>query len=115
MRSCRSWIAAPRSCVRLAERARRGSEALFDRHPPVDAVFLGRVIARRLVVRAAVVPDDDVALAPVVPVLRVRLDHALRQLVDDRVALVRLQTLDAQDLARIEVETAALRLGVRAD
>jgi len=49
--------------------ARVRGGALLDRDAPVDAVFLGRVVARRLVIRAAVVPDDDVALAPLVAVL----------------------------------------------
>src|SRR5438477_441633 len=88
---------------------------LLDRDAPVDAVFLGWIVARRLVVRAAVVPDDDVALAPLVAVLAAGLDHVAGQLVDQLVALPRLHALDAQDLARIEVEALAPRLRMRAD
>src|SRR5207237_7932805 len=88
---------------------------LLDRDAPVDAVFLRWIIARRLVIRAAVVPDDDVALAPAVAVLALRLDHALGQLVDERVALVGLESLDCQNLAGIEVERLAPGLRMRAD
>src|ERR1700730_3136208 len=95
--------------------ARVRGGALLDRDAPVDAVFLGRVIARRLVIRAAVVPDDDVALAPLVAILAPGLDHVVRQLVDQLVALPRVHALDAQDLARIEVEALAPRLRMRAD
>src|SRR5204862_1824968 len=76
---------------------------LLDRDAPVDAVFLGWIVARRLVVRAAVVPDDDVALAPAVAVLALRLDHAVGQLVDKSVSIVGLGSLDYQNLAWIEV------------
>src|SRR3989475_11331026 len=99
----------------LGGRARVRGGALLDRDAPVDAVFLGWIVARRLVVRAAVVPDDDVALAPLVAVLAARLDHVAGQLVDQLVALPRLHALDAQDLARIEVEALAPRLRMRAD
>src|ERR1700694_4867850 len=94
--------------------ARVRGGALLDRDAPVDAVFLGWIIARRLVIRAAVVPDDDVALAPAVAVLPLRLDHAVGQLVDERVALVGLESLDLQNLAGIEVERLAPGLRVRA-
>ena len=99
----------------LARAAHRLVREFVDRHPPVDAVLLGRIVAGGQVVRAAVVPDDDVADAPLVAVLGVRLDHALGELVDDRVALGWLQALDAQDLARIEVQRLAPGLGMRAD
>src|ERR1700693_176599 len=88
---------------------------LLDRDAPMDAVFLGRVVARRPVVRAAVVPDDDVALAPSVAVLGAGLDHAAGQLLDHLVALALFESLDAQDLAGIEVESFAPRFGMRAD
>src|SRR5262249_56719093 len=78
-------------------------------------VFLGRVVPRRLVVRAAVVPDHDIAAAPAVAVLTLGLDHPLGQLLDQVVALRLLQSLDAEDLARIEVEALALRLRMHAD
>ena len=46
-------------------------------------------------VGAAVVPDDDVTLSPLVAVLGVGLDHALGQFVDDRIALGLVEALDA--------------------
>src|SRR5262249_57809002 len=56
-----------------------------------------------------------VAAAPAVGVLTLWLDHPLRQLVDQVVALLRLQPLDAEDLARIEVEALTPRLWMHAD
>src|SRR4026207_328855 len=44
--------------------APRRSCPLLDRDPPVDPVFFRRIVARRLVVRAPVVPDHHVALPP---------------------------------------------------
>src|SRR5512147_2864194 len=99
--------------LRDRERGRPG--ALLDRHAPVDAVFLRRVVARRPVIGAAVVPDHDVALAPRVAVPGPGLDHATGQLFDERVALPLAETLDAQDLAGVEVERPAASLGMRAD
>src|SRR2546428_9657806 len=87
---------------------------LLDRDAPVDAVFLGWIVARRLVVRAAVVPDDDVALAPAVAVLPVGMDHALGELLDERVALGRREPVDGQDLARIEGKAGAPGLRMHA-
>src|SRR5947207_15170529 len=98
----------------LGGRARVRGGALLDRHAPVDALFLGWIVARRLVIRAAVVPDDDVALPPAVTVFALRLDHALRQLVDQRAALVLVDSLDPQDLAGIEVAAFAPGLRLRA-
>src|SRR6266571_3913639 len=94
-------------------RARAG--ALLDRDAPVDAVFLGRIVARSLVVRAAVVPDHDVALSPRVAVGGLGPDHAVGQLFNDLVALALLETLDAQDLAGIEIEPLPAGLRVRPD
>src|SRR5437762_9491517 len=52
---------------------------IVDRDPPVYAVLLWRVVAGGFVIRASVVPDDDVALAPFVAVFGIGLDHvALR-------------------------------------
>src|SRR5205823_8540216 len=64
-------------------------------------------------IRAAVVPDHDVALAPRVAVLTLGLDAG--ELVDERVTLRRLEALDPQDLARIEIERLASGLGMGAD
>ena len=44
------------------------SRAFLDRDAPVDTIFLGRVVARRLMIRAAIVPDDDISLAPLVAI-----------------------------------------------
>src|SRR5262245_23800542 len=96
-------------------KSRRGAGALLDRHAPVDAVLFGRVVARRAVIRAAVVPDDDVALAPAVPILGARLDHVAGQLLDERVALRLVEPLDPEDLAGIEVERLLTRLRMRPD
>jgi len=52
------------------------------------AVFLRWVVACGLVVRAAVVPDYDIAFAPDVMVLRVGYHHALAQLGDQLVAFL---------------------------
>src|SRR5262249_45992443 len=92
-----------------------GLLAFLDRDTPVDAVLLWRVVAGGLVVRAAVVPDHDVALAPRVAILGVGLDHPARQLVYHRVALALGQALDPYDLAGIVVETLAAGLGMGAD
>src|SRR5437867_6435598 len=81
----------------------------------MDAVFLGWVVTGCTVVRAAVVPDDDVARAPPVAVLAVWLDHAAGQLLDQRVALVRFESLDPHDLSGIEVEPLAAGLGMGPD
>src|SRR5713101_5609016 len=89
--------------------------ALLDRDAPVDAVFFRRVVARRPVVRAAVVPDDNVALAPGMAVFGPGLNHALCQLLDHLVALALVEPLDAQDLAGIEVERLPPGLGMSAD
>src|SRR5262245_38951636 len=106
--------------TRLAARCRAAPSppcrsSVFDRHAPVDTVLFGWVVARRLVIAAAVVPDDDVARVPLVAIRAVGLDHVAGQLFDQRVALLLLETFDADDLARVEVEGLASRLGVDAD
>ena len=65
--------------------------ALLDRHAPVDAVLVRRIVPRRTMIRAAVVPDHDVADPPLVAVFAVRLDHVAGQLLDQLVALLRVQ------------------------
>ena len=70
----------------------------------MDAIFLGRVVARRLVIRAAIVPDDDISLAPLVAILAGRLNHVGSHLLDDRIALLLLESFDTQDLALVKVE-----------
>src|SRR5262245_18676503 len=69
-----SWFAPPLLC------------GLPDRYAPMDAVFLGRVVAGCLVVRAAVVPDHDIALAPFVRVVGPGLHHVGPQLGDEAFA-----------------------------
>src|SRR5262249_49221950 len=107
-------------CVGPIKTRKRGRPSgscieLVNRYAPVDAVLLGRVIASGEVVGAPVVPDDDVASAPRVAVLAIRLDHPLGELVDDRVALLFGESFDAEDLARIEVQGFTTGLGVRAE
>src|SRR6266542_1281027 len=68
----------------------RGSRRLLDRHAPVDAVFLVRVFP-------------------------LGLNHAPGELIDQRVALRLLQALDAEDLARIEVQSLTPGFGMGAD
>src|SRR5262245_66197826 len=77
--------------------------ALLNGHAPMDAVFFGWIVAGRLVVRATIVPDDDIALAPLVAVRGVRLDHVASKPPDQRVARLFRQTFDTQDFAGIEV------------
>src|ERR1051326_5464316 len=88
--------------IRLDRTGRSGE--LVNGHSPMDALFLRRIVASRQVIRAPVIPDHHVANGPFVPVLRIRLDHPLRQLVDNRVTFVRRKAFDAEDLARIEVQ-----------
>src|SRR5215210_7834500 len=91
------------------------SRVILDRDTPVNAVFLRRIIGRRLVIRAAVVPDHDIALAPLVAILRRRLLHQRGQLRDDRLALVRCEPFELEDLVLIEVQELAPRLRVNLD
>ena len=88
---------------------------ILDRNAPVDALFFRRVIARRIVVRAAIVPDDDIASAPLVAVLVGRLRHESCHLVDDGRALGFFKTFDAEDLVLVEIEQLASGLDMRAD
>src|SRR5438270_13325277 len=48
---------------------------IVDRDPPVYAVLFRRVVAGGFVIRAGIVPDDDVLLAPFVAVFSIWLDH----------------------------------------
>ena len=66
------------------------------------AVFLRRVVAGCLVVRPAIVPDHDVALAPDVMVLGVGHDHALAQFRDQFVAFLVRDADKIADLAGVE-------------
>src|SRR5271157_162678 len=69
-------------------RGRQGFDAVIvDRNPPMDAVLLRRIVAGRLVIGTPVIPDDDVALAPFVPVFGPGLDHVALELGDQRIAL----------------------------
>src|SRR5262245_43683660 len=89
--------------------------ALLDRHAPVDAVFLRWIVPGGAMVRAPVVPDDDVALLPLVPVFAAGLDHVARQLFDQLVSFGALDAFEADDLAGVEVEPFASCLGMGAD
>ena len=77
---------------------------VVDRDAPMYAVFLRRVVAGGLVVRATVVPDYDIALAPDVMVLGVGYHHAFAQLCDQLVAFLVLDPDEVANLARIEIE-----------
>src|SRR2546427_10331561 len=94
----------------LGGRARVRGGALLDRDAPVDAVFLGWIVARRLVVRAAVVPDDDVALAPLVAVLARGPGHVTGPLVDQLVALPPPPPPPAPEISRVQVKGPSPRL-----
>src|SRR2546427_432320 len=91
----------------LGGRARVRGGALLDRDAPVDAVFLGWIVARRLVVRAAVVPDDDVALAPLVAVLPRRLGPLTGPLRHPTLALPPPHPPRAPDVCPVEGEGPA--------
>ena len=60
----------------------------------MDAILFRWIVRRRLVISAAVVPNDDVALAPLVTVTATRLDHVSGQFFDQIVTLGLLQTFD---------------------
>src|SRR6476660_248860 len=75
---------------------------LLDRYSPVDSILVWRIIACRAMIGAAVVPDHDVADAPFVAVLTVRLNHEAGQLGDQIIAFLRADTLDRLDLARMD-------------
>src|SRR5215469_1188033 len=79
------------------------------------AILFRRVVAGGLVVRAAIVPDHDIAFAPDVVVFGVWRDHALLQFGDQRVAFLILDADEVTNLAGIEVERLPARLGMGAD
>ena len=60
----------------------------LDRHAPVDAILVGRVIAGGAMIGAAIVPDHDVADAPFVAVLAVRLNYVAGEFVDQIIAFL---------------------------
>src|SRR5207253_10260778 len=96
--------------IALLRRLERLDPIVIDRDAPMDAVFLGRVVAGRPMIRAAVVPDHDVALMPDVMVFGVGHNHALFQLGDQRVAFLIVDADEVADLAGIEVERLAAGL-----
>ena len=73
-----------------------------------------RIAAAGLVQPAAIVPDHDVADAPLVLVLRRGRDHVGRELLDQRVAVGLAQALDAHDVVGIGIERGAAGLLVLA-
>src|SRR5580704_785004 len=82
-----------RSCSQLLSSLIQGVDAeIVDRDTPVDAFFIGRIVAGRLVVRAAIVPDDDVALFPDMVVFGLGRHHRSAKLGDD---IVTFRALDA--------------------
>ena len=76
----------------------------------MDAILVGRIIRRRLVIGAAGVPNDDGALAPLVAVAASWREHVSGQLLDKIVTLNRLQTFDRNDLPRVKIKPNAFRL-----
>ena len=81
----------------------------------MNAVFLRRVIAGGLMIRAPVVPDDDVSLSPDVVVFGIGGDHPFLQFRDQLVTLTLFDPDKADDLARIEVERFAAGFRMRAN
>src|SRR5260221_512405 len=71
---------------------------LHDGGAPVDALLVEGIAAAGLVQAATVVPDHDVALLPLVLVLRRCRDHVGRELLDQRLAVGVAETLDAHDV-----------------
>src|SRR5215813_12120723 len=106
-RQRQSWV--------LLRRLARLDTVVVDRYPPMDTVFFGRVVARRLVIRAPVVPDDDVALAPFVPVFGIGLNHVGFELGDQHIALAAIGANDVDDLTGIEIERFPPGFGVAPD
>src|SRR5256712_6976305 len=88
----------------LGGRARVCAAALLDRDAPVDTFLLGRVVARGFVVRAAVIPDDDVAFAPLVAGLPPPPGHLTGSLPHPPLPPPLIQHPPAPELARGEVE-----------
>src|SRR5258706_16378861 len=97
----------PMRRARIRAQASMRRRVVVDRNGPVDAVFPRRIVARSLVVRAPVVPDDDIALLPLVAILVGWLHHEGGHLVDDRVALGGVQAFDAQNLVLVEIKQLA--------
>src|SRR5688500_17203095 len=65
-------------------------------------------------VRATIVPDHDVAFAPLMAVFGAGLDPVALELLDERVALGLRKAFDVEKLVQIEVERLASRLRMRA-
>ena len=84
------------------------------RYAPVYAVLFRRVVGRRDMIRTAIVPDDNVALAPLVPVLSAWLNHVVGQFFDHIFAFCLPQAFDVEDFAGIKIESFASSLRVRA-
>ena len=98
-----------RSASRL--RARR----FLDRHAPVDAVFVWRIVAGGLVHHAPVVPDHDIADPPAMNVAGIRRDHPLGEILDHVVAMRLFEPFDGEDLAGIEIQRLAPSLAMNLD
>ena len=73
----------------------------------MDAFFLRGIVAGRLVIRAAIVPDHDVADLPLVGVLGAMRRHAAGEFLDEGIAVIRAHALDVRNLHRVEVEHPA--------
>src|SRR4051794_27090703 len=88
----------------LFRRHPSGLGVLLDRHTPVDAILLRRIIAGGLMIRTAVVPDHDIADMPLVTILSVRLHHIGLELGDQVIAFGLFRALHGKDLARVEIQ-----------
>src|SRR5688500_6310171 len=104
-----SWSAEARAFRRAARLV------ILDGNAPVDAVFLRRIVSGGRVIRAAIVPDDDVALLPFVAVLAGRLHHHRAELFEDCIGLGVVEAFYAEDLPVIVVQQRAPGLGVLLD
>jgi hypothetical protein len=102
----------PTNEVRVMRHFCAGPPVIVDRDAPVDAVLLGRVVAGGAVIRAAIVPDHDVALFPDVMVLGVGVTMRVSSsAIRSRRLLGALDADENHDLAGIEIERFAPGFG----
>ena len=121
--TCRksAWPPAADAAARTSTAAppgrhvRRPPIVLHHRRAPVAAALMRRIVARRGMQRAAVVPQHQVADAPLVAVIAIGRFRIARQLRDQGVAFGRLEALDRHDLAGIEIDRLAPGFRMDAD
>ena len=80
----------------------------------MPAANVVRRVSADAMIEAAVVPDHQVPLAPLVPVTKTRIVHQREKLVEDSVGSVRCRAVDTQREARRKIEGGASGLGMRA-